>query len=239
MAAASSGARSAASAAVVTRIAGGDPRRNRLPGATSHAARKRAPTVAASSSTGIQQLSPLGPRADHAPFAKRLEQRHPPGVVAAHRPMQLGVDLGVLPQLEEQALDEMAHPSGAEGQPGVDPADGRLVSGDDRDAKVGTVGLRRRSQEGPVTRAADDRPEGRSDDAVAVVVLEDGYLGVGAEQGAQLAAAALADRRAGRDSERGRSARRLGCPGRGPVPGRRGPAPRRRPRPERGRSPRR
>ena len=73
----------------------------------------------------------------------------------------------------------MAHPTGAEGQPGVDPGDRCVVAGHHRNTQVGPVRLRRRSQERPMARGADDRPERLVDDADAVVVLEDGHLRVG------------------------------------------------------------
>ena len=92
----------------------------------------------------------------------------------------------------------MAHPAGAESEPGVDPTDRRFVPGNHGDAEVGPVGLRRRSYEHPVTRRADYRPERLVDDADAVVVLENGDVRIGAQQRAKFAGAGFTDRRAGR-----------------------------------------
>ena len=233
------GARSAPRAAVVTRIAGGAPRRNRLPG-------RHEPCGPQERSDGggfVVDRDPAvepasAPRATTPRSRSASSSADPPGVVAARPPDRSWASTRGPARARAAGAGRiwLTHPA-----PRANRASIRLMVSSSpattAKPKVGSVSLRRRSQEGPVTRAADDRPEGRGHDAVAVVVLEDGHLGVGAQQGAQLAAAALADRRARWGSERGRSARRLGSPGRAPVPGRRGPAPRRRPRAERGRSP--
>ncbi|CAL9320306.1 hypothetical protein SUDANB182_06087 [Streptomyces sp. SudanB182_2057] len=131
-----------------------------------------------------------------AAVRQRVDQGVPPGAVGpGHR---RPVHRAVLPQVGHGALQQQAHPAGAEALAAAEPVHGDRVPGEDGEAQVGAVCLGGGADEGPVAGDAREGVQRQVDDAVAVVVLDEHGARVLAQHRAQGTRARGGHRGAGR-----------------------------------------
>ena len=120
---------------------------------------------------------PLAPRAAHSALGQRGQHgRAARGVLALRGRHSLGHRL-VPPQLDHEPLQQGGHPAGAQPHPALDPRDGRLVAGHERDPQVRAVRLGDRPRRRPTRRPAPaSGASGSSASSAGVVVLDDEHV---------------------------------------------------------------
>ena len=98
------------------------------------------------------------------------------------------------PEAEDHPLEQMAHPSGPDRQPPLDPRHRPLVTADDGQPQVGPEGLGHGADHGPGGGAGDGHPDHRSTPhRLGVVVLHHQDVRVPGQHPVQLGAAEVVE----------------------------------------------
>src|SRR5262249_33824930 len=105
---------------------------------------------------------------------------------------ELLVDALVAPEIDDEALQDVADPTDAERLAAFDAGDRSLVAGENGQSQIGSERFRYGADDGPaLPRRFDESDVLRAGDGTGVVVFDDEEIGSLPEQGSQLPPALL------------------------------------------------